>query len=551
MSLSRRALIGHISSAAGALALARPSFSAVAPADLCLVETSQGKLRGIRHNGVDTYLGVPYAGSVSGANRFKAPSKPPEWTGIRDALTLGLPSIQPADQTFGINEPAPGEDCLVLNIWAPSSRGSGRPVMFYSHGGGFTTGSAGAVWQDGANLAREHDVVVISSNHRLGLLGYLWLGELGGEEYAASGNQGLLDIVAALSWVGRNVEAFGGDPRNVMIFGESGGGAKTSALYALPQAAPFFNKASIESGPGIRMTERETAGQTTRLVLDALGLSTGDWRRLHDVPAPLLLDVQTKLAQKAGGMAALLGGRRGIGGAGLGGFGPVVDGTILPAHPFDPLAPAISKDKPLLVGGNEDEQAFFSMTAGDREAFELDDAKLEARLSRELGDDAHAVLQAYRSDRPGATPSELYIAIRSALFSGIGSRLIAERKTTQGGAPAYLYCFTFDTDRTFPGTNYRLGAMHALDIAFKFNNMLPVAGSDRPVLAGARPDRFLAGRNMSSFWANFARTGRPSAEGQPAWPAYSLADRAMMRIDVACSVVNDAYKAERLMWDQL
>jgi para-nitrobenzyl esterase len=204
--------------------------------------------------------------------------------------------------------------------------------MFYSHGGGFTTGSGGAAYQDGSNLARTWDVVVVATNHRLGLMGYLYLGELGGEEYATSGNQGLLDICDGLKWVQENIEGFGGDPGNVMIFGESGG-AKTSCLYAMPAAAPFFNKASIESGPGIRMTPREAAAETTVMVLKQLELEKANWRKLLEIPADRLEQAQTGLGRTGGGPLGMNGGRKGMGGGSRpGGFGPVVDGTVLPHH---------------------------------------------------------------------------------------------------------------------------------------------------------------------------------------------------------------------------
>ena len=213
------------------------------------VEMSHGKIRGARNDGVTIFKGIPYAGRVSGDRRFRRPAELQPWPGVRDALHLGAPAIQPSRP----NEPEPAEDCLFLNIWTPATDNRKRPVMFYSHGGGFVIGSGGSASQDGTNLARNFDVVVVQTNHRLGLLGFLYLDELAGSEYAGSGNQGLLDIVAALEWVNKHISVFGGDPNNVMIFGESGGGAKTSCLYAMPEAAPYFNKASIESGPGVRM----------------------------------------------------------------------------------------------------------------------------------------------------------------------------------------------------------------------------------------------------------------------------------------------------------
>lgn len=206
------------------------------------VETAYGRLRGRRNGDLITFKSIPYAGPVSGENRFKAPPPLVPWTGIRDAFSPGPPSFQPSRPSFGSEEPFPSENCLVLNVWTPANDHRRRPVMFYNHGGGFTIGSGSTWYQDGSNIARQYDVVVVASNHRLGLLGYLFLADLAGEEYATSGNQGLLDITAALKWVHENIEAFGGDPQNVMVFGESGGGAKTSCIYAMPAAKRLFQQ---------------------------------------------------------------------------------------------------------------------------------------------------------------------------------------------------------------------------------------------------------------------------------------------------------------------
>jgi para-nitrobenzyl esterase len=269
-------------------------------------------VRGARADGVAIFKGIPYAGPVSGRNRFKAAPPPQAWTGVRDAVTFGAPAMQPNRDRP--NEPRPAEDCLFLNVWTPAADGRKRPVMFYNHGGGFTVGSAGTAYQDGSSLARTWDVVVVATNHRLGLMGFLYLGHLGGDEYATSGNQGLLDIRDGLRWVSENIERFGGDPQNVMIFGESGGGAKTSCLYAMPSAAPYFNKASIESGPGVRVYPRDSAIETTSMVLKQLGLAEPEWRRLLDVPADRLLDVQVTLGQNRPGPLMPDGGRVGISG---------------------------------------------------------------------------------------------------------------------------------------------------------------------------------------------------------------------------------------------
>lgn len=523
--------------------------AATADSESCLVEVSDGKLRGVRRGGLDIYRGIPYAGPVSGAGRFKEAPAPVRWSGVRDATRLGMPAMQPPKGTYGIDEPVPGEDCLVLNIWAPTGGRSGKPVMVYSHGGGFITGSAGSVLQDGGNLARENDVVVVATNHRLGLFGYLYLDHLGGEDYAGSGNRGVQDIAVALRWVARNIAAFGGDPRNVMIFGESGGGVKTSCLYAMPQAAPYFHKASIESGPGARIMAAQTAMQTTDLVLKDLGLDRASWRKLLEMPADKLLATQMRVGSMPNVAPKIWGGPLGLASGTPGSFGAVVDGHVMPHHPFDPVAPAISRDKPLLVGGNAGEQEFFSLVAGDFDAWRLDEAQLATRMKVAMGDEGARVIEVYRQGRPGATPSDLFFAIQSDLFSLQGATAIAERKTDQGGAPAYRYVFAFEQGYPVPGTQAHMGAMHGLDIAFKFNNMnASILG--RPAFAGPRPERFAAGKNMSGFWANFARHGKPSADGQPEWPAYDKQIRASMYIDEHCHVEHDPGKAERLFWEK-
>lgn len=515
------------------------------------VRTNAGRVRGARSRGLATFKGVPYAGSVTGANRFKAAPPLRAWTGVRDALALAAPAPQPG-RPASAREPAPGEDCLFLNVWTPAADRRRRPVMFYSHGGGFTTGSGGSAYQDGGNLARTWDVVVVASNHRLGLMGYLDLRDLGGEEYATSGNQGLLDIRDALRWVHENIDAFGGDPDNVMIFGESGGGAKTSCLYAMPSAAPYFNKASIESGPGIRMMPSDAAAETALMLLKHLDLDRSSWRRLLELPMDTLVAAQVALGQRPGaGPLTMRGGRQGMSGNPRpGGFGPVVDGSVLPRHPFDPDAPAISKNKPLIVGYNRDETTFFLQR--EPAVFALTEEALKARLAKELEAKAESVYTTYRRARPNASPTDLYIAISSANMFGIGSVAIAERKHAQGGAPVFMYIFTHGSDRIIPGTTHRLGAAHALEIRYKFNladSGGAPGGSDMMAISG--PDSVKTARNMSEMWSTFARTGRPAAQGQPAWPPYTTGRRATMEIDAQCRVVDDPYAAERQMWERL
>jgi para-nitrobenzyl esterase len=506
------------------------------------VDIAHGKIRGARHEGVTIFKGIPYAGRVSGDRRFRRPAELQPWPGVRDALYLDAPAIQPSRP----NEPEPAEDCLFLNIWTPATDNQKRPVMFYSHGGGFVIGSGGSAGQDGTNLARNFDVVVVQTNHRLGLLGFLYLDELAGAEYAGSGNQGILDIVAGLEWVNKHVSLFGGDPNNVMIFGESGGGAKTSCLYAMPAAAPYFNKASIESGPGVRMLTREMAAETTALVLQALNIAPNDWRRLLDVPAAELLRVQSQFPpvpphqrRKAAGSAA----------APIHGFGPVVDGGVLPAHPFDPTAPAISRTKPLITGWNEDEYTFFAWERGDTSAFTLDVDSLQSKLESQYGPDAQQILETYRRAMPNATAPDIFVAIASITMMGLGSVEIAEKKAAQHGAPVYLYQFGYKSEMKIPGTEYAVGTPHAMDISFKFNNETP--DNSPGFLSGNNPDRYIASHTMAELWTSFARTGRPAAVGVPDWPAYTLEERSSLRIATRCEVIHNRFSEELAMWHSI
>ncbi len=553
---SRRDFLGGLPLAlTGAAAFPRMGFSQTTEPEYVEVKTSHGRLRGAKTGNLTTFKGIPYAGSVSGANRFKAapPLKP--WDGIRDAIAFGAPSLQPGQRR---NEPAQAEDCLFLNVWTPAADNRKRPVMFYSHGGGFTTGSAASGYQDGGNLARTFDVVVVSTNHRLGLVGYLYLGELGGEEYATSGNQGLLDIVDGLKWVRENIAAFGGDPANVMIFGESGGGAKTSCLYAMPSAAPYFNKASIESGPGIRMMPRDAAAETTLMTLKQLGIEKNDWRKILDVPAEKLVEAQGALGRTGGGPLGMNGGRKGMGGGSRpGGFGPVVDGKILPRHPFEPDAPAVSKDKPLLVGYNRDETVFFFNQQRNTEVFKLTEASLKERLAKEFEGNSEAIYDAYHKSRPDASPSDLYIAITTARMIALGATTIAERKSAQHGAAAYMYVFKHENPALIPGTQHKMGTPHAMEITYKFYNV-PQPGQQSAGAQGggglmgiSRPESVKAAHNMAELWSTFARTGKPSAKDQPQWPPYTAETRATMEIDAECKVVNDPYPLERKLWERL
>ena len=513
-----------------------------ATSEAAVVKTTKGQLRGASENGVLVFKGVAYAGPSEGANRFKPPTKVEPWTGVRDALEYGAQAIQNRDPNSTQPLGPSTENCQFLNVWTPDVRDNKkRPVMFYSHGGGFATGSGG--WgknlnHDGGALAKSYDVVVVTTNHRLALMGYLYLGDILGEEYAASGITGMLDIVLALEWVRDNIAEFGGDPGNVMIWGESGGGAKVSTLLAMPAAHGLFHKASIESGPGLRMTPRDAATQTAKALLADLGLSAGQAKELLKTPTSRLLEFQAKFQSAARGAA--------------GSFAPVVDGHYLPAHPFDPVAPTMSANIPLIVGTNKDETIFQSEHLPLPEAtkiFNLDDAGLRQRIAAALGPKAERaghVIDVYRRARPQASPTDLYIAITTAQWMWANAITLAERKVEQKGAPVYMYMFAYESEvPVTPTIDYPMKSPHAMEMAFKFNH------PENNPSTGNRPERFQAARNMSQAWATFARTGNPSFSGIPKWPAYTLAERATMILTAQCKVVNDPSAAERQLWKEL
>lgn len=559
-SLDRRSLLK-----AGAALIAAPSLwlpaRAAQPAwptqtigPFVEVEINSGRIRGGHSRGALAFKGIPYAGPVSGRNRFKeAPAVTP-WAGVRDATRLGPPAMQGPGTTYGEHEPAYSEDCLVLNVWTPAVNDHGRrPVMFYCHGGGFTTGSGGQNIQDGARLAATYDVVVVAINHRLGLFGYLYLGELGGSEYATSGNQGMLDIVAALRWVKENIATFGGDPGNVMVFGESGGGEKTSTLMAMPAAQGLLHKAGIQSGAMLRGIPRDIATETARRLLAGLGLGPHQLGRLADVPAEKLIAIQLAEDGHLGplsvptqgylpnhpplppGIAALRARQPGD-------WGPVVDGAVLPRDPFAPDAPALATMVPLLIGKTHDEAVFFHRD--DPAYFHADARQVAALEHGKLGDVADRVLALYRRTMPHATPVERAIAIETATFMGNNTVLLADRKSLQP-APVYRYRDDFRSTVPIEGTDWTLRACHASDIAIVFYNY------EMTDLQGRGPGLPAASRAMSGYFASFARTGAPAAEGQPGWPRYQMATRAVMLLDSRCRVALDPDGEARKLWRSL
>ncbi len=507
-----------------------------------VAETTAGKIRGFRRDGVYIFKGVPYGASTAGTGRFMPPAKPERWTGTRNALQYGrvCPFQDSAhfdtdgknlanhdEDAFVLHRGAfltvPGEDCLRVNLWTPEINSSGkRPVMVYMHGGGFTAGSGHDLLSyDGESLARNHDAVVVTHNHRLNVYGYLNLGHLAGEKYAPAANVGMLDIVAVLEWVRDNIATFGGDPANVTIFGQSGGGGKVLALMAMPAAKGLFHRAIVQSGPFLKSLSPDYSGQLAELVVEELGLSKSQVDELQKIPVDRLSAAAAEAMKK---MPAHHSPLREV--YGEDNWGPTVDGSILPRHPFDPGAPEISADVPLLTGTNLHE-AISGLDRADPNTMRIEEVQ---RLTSEaFGDHAKEIIDAYRRDYPKATPFDLYATIAAAPFRRPAFEQ-ASRKAALGGAPAYSYVYSWRT----PVLDSRPGSFHACEIAFTFDN-----AEICDHYSGGTSEAFLLSKQISSAWVNFARTGNPNHDGLPHWPAYTSEQRATMYFDTPCAVRND------------
>ena len=495
---------------------------------------AQGRLRGYRNAGIHVFKGVPYGRPPTGAHRFLPPEPPEAWSGVRDATHYGQSSPQiPVPSTHVETVPAgfplmtsllgwgldadQGEDCLVLNVWTPGvSDDARRPVMFRIHGGGFVIGSGSWPQSDGTHLAHQGDVVVVTVNHRLGALGYLYLGDLAGERYAASGNAGMLDLVLALQWVRDNIAAFGGDPGNVTIFGESGGGYKVSTLLAIPAAKGLFHRAIVESGPGLKVRTREAATEASRTVLTALGVA----------PGPDLIDRLSALPAHAFAIPA--------------GYmlGPVMDEQVIPQQPGEAMAAGASSTVPLLIGTNQTESTLLGHLTELPAIAALDDAGMHARLAPLLKADTDPIIAAYRKAWPKATPGDILLLIEADRIMRIPSIHLAEHKLAGSTAPVFMYLLTWKTGA--------LGGLfktpHGMEVPFTMDNVDTASAlSDYPE---SRP---LAAR-MSAAWIHFARHGDPNIKSLPHWPAYTREARATMLFDNTCTIVDDPF-GDRAVWD--
>lgn len=540
---SRREFIGI----AAALGIGAPSVTLAAvrgsggksvietPAS-AIVETSAGKVRGFVRNGIVTFKGIAYGASTAGEARFQPPAPPTPWTDVRSTMSYGPVCPQPvrsgwlSDRTaflYDWDDGFPGEDCLRLNVWTPAAGERGkRPVMVWLHGGGYEAGSSQELPSyDGENLSLRGDVVVVSINHRLNVFGYLNMAAVGGEKYARSINLGMLDIVAALQWVRDNVARFGGDPANVTVFGQSGGGGKVSTLMAMPSAQGLFHKAIVQSGSILRLASAEASATQAAEVLKELQAQGVGKEQLTQLPAARLVEIATVAKNRLVSTRPRAPTHERLG------WQPWVDGTVVASHPFDPQAPALAAKVPMLIGTTLHEFSPASMMPDPRS---LTEEWLTTEVAKTYGDAAGKIVAAFKSGHPGALPFELAAIISATTIFRMSA--VRQAQLQAASAPAYLYWFAWKTP-VLDGTPL---AYHCADLAFAFDNIDRCANS-----TGGTPEARDLAAKVSDAWIQFARTGSPNHAGLPRWPAVSAQTLPTMIFDTRCEVKNDPDAAER------
>ena len=499
--------------------------SAATPEEAAPVATTQaGKVRGFVEDGVLVFKGIRY-GADTATTRFMAPKPPAPWTDVKDAFVYGN-STRQASSSGRVSlfaswradpTPALSEDCLFLNVWTPALRdGKKRPVLVWFHGGGFTSGSGSSNAYDGVRLANRGDVVVVSVNHRLNIFAHLFLGEYG-EEYADSGSSGILDLVHSLKWVRDNIAEFGGDPGNVLIFGESGGGMKVTTLMAMDDAKGLFHRAVVQSGPYLKLNPAATAAEGAKKIVEQLGLSAETIAQIQTLPAEQI-ETAARAVAEAGQRPTW--------------NGPVLDAKNLKRDPFSPDAPPQSKNVPMMIGTTRTENSLF-IGLGSPKSFDLTWETLPAALTQTAdGRDVDKIIAEYRHLRPEYTPAE--VLFTASTDAGFLNRSIeqADKKAAQGGAAVYFYQLYWNT----PVDGGKWLSPHASEIGMVFDN---VAKSES--MSGIGEEQQKIADMMSEAWLAFARTGNPNHAGLPAWPQYNNEERPVMLFDLTPQVVNDPH----------
>lgn len=494
--------------------------------NVAVTNTESGKVRGYIHNGIFTYKGIPYAT----AERFKPATKVAPWEGVRSSTMYGpvapllTPTTQVQDESefvFDHDWGYTSEDCLRINIWTPSiDDNKKRPVLFWIHGGGFTAGSSQELPSyHGENLGKKGDVVVVSINHRLNILGFLDLSAYG-EAYKESANNSILDIVAALEWVKTNISNFGGDPNNVTIFGQSGGGAKVNTLMAMPKANGLFHKAINQSGAFRgNLTTKEVTQAIAAEVLNQLSIAPDQVDSLQKVPFKDLSAAGSKALQivsdkiKAEGNAPS--------GFGLN-WGPSRDGSALPFDMMSEEALELSKEVPLLIGTTKNEFAPFA----NMRFFKASEQEVMDHINQTYKDKADDYIAAVKKAYPNDTKPEDLLSIDTMFRPGAVYQA-NQKSQLEGGAPVYMYLFTWQS----PVFDGKYKSLHCMELPFVFDNIERA----NHITGGGKEAQLLADK-MSSAWINFAKTGDPNHDGLPTWPQYNASNTATMHLDNTCEV---------------
>lgn len=488
--------------------------------DRAVVETKYGKVKGAQIDGVYVWKGVPYAKAPVGKLRFRPPQEPDFWNGVRDAAEFGAACVQPNSEMMkflGESSKTQSEDCLFLNIWSPNPDDKRRPVMVWIHGGAFMFGEGSSEMYDGSSFAKNGDVVVVTINYRLGIFGFFYLDEIGGDEFSRSGNCGILDQIAALRWVKENIEAFGGDPDNITVFGESAGAMSIGILLAIEEAQGLFHKAILQSGAASNVLTPRAANDATKRLLSELNIQENELKKLYEIPAVELVKASVKVPPMS--------------------LCPVIDGKVITTKPLDSLAEGSAKNIPIVIGTTEDEYRLF--TFADPSWRTIDDEKLKKRFQASFGKKWERLSEELKGKTLDQTLYEKLMTWQVFTYPAIA---LSETRVRQG-EKVWMYRFDYKST-AFGGL---LKSCHALELPFVWN----VMNQKTALFTGDVKGRNELAEWMHRSWIHFAKTGDPQIPELPEWPEYRLDARATMIFNLETAVRYDPDKEARLLWEKI